>query len=88
MLLVRVEPWAEALGGHLWWTRWGTSRDVLWLWSLVEERFDDSYVPDDAAEDELAAFDRGCFAYYGRELRVEWLDADESARVRAERFES
>ena len=88
VLLVRVEPLAESAGGHLWWTRWGESRDVLWLWTLVEGRFDDSYVSDDVADEELISFDLGRFVHYGQALRVVWLDAEESARVRAATFES
>lgn len=77
-----------AVGGHLWWTRWDTSRDVLWLWTLVDDRFDDAYVPDDAADHELAAYDQGRFVHYGEELRVEWLNAEESIGVRATLFDS
>ena len=88
MVLVRVEAWAESVGGHLWWTRWGASRDVLWLWTVVDHRFDDSYVPDDASDRVLVAFDQGRFVHYGEELRVRWLDAEESARVRDTTFES
>lgn len=88
VVLVCVEPVAEAAGGHLWWTRWGASTDVLWLWTMVEGRFDDAYVPRDATEEELRAFDEGRFLHFGQELRVEWLDAEESARVKAATFEA
>lgn len=88
MVLVRVEPRAESVGGHLWWTRWGASRDVLWLWTVIDDRFDDSYVPDDASYGVLTAFDQGRFVHYGEELRVRWLVAEESARVRDTTFES
>ena len=87
-VLVYVEPVAEAVGGHLWWTRWGASADALWLWTIVDGRFDDAYVPRDAAEEELKEFDEGHFLHYGQELRVEWLDAEESARVKAATFEA
>lgn len=88
VVLVRVEPVAEAVGGHLWWTRWGPTTDVLWLWTMVEDRVDDSYVPHGGAEAELTSFDDGRFLHDDEELRVEWLDPAESARVRAATFEA
>lgn len=88
MVLVRVEPVAQSVGGHLWWTRWSASRDVLWLWTVIDDRFDDSYVPGDASDEVLTTFDQGRFVHYGEELRVRWLDGEESARVRDAAFES
>lgn len=88
VVLVRVEPVAQSVGGHLWWTRWSASRDVLWLWTVIDDRFDDSYVPGDASDEVLTTFDQGRFVHYGEELRVRWLDGEESARVRDAAFES
>lgn len=83
---MRVEPVASAVGGHLWWSRWGASRDVLWLWTIVDGRFQDSSVPDDGADGLLVELDQGVLRHEGRALRVGWLDADESARVVAAAF--
>lgn len=64
-MLVEVEPYAEQVAGHLWSTRWDKSRDVLWLWTLVDGRFSDTLVPDDAADDELRDYDAGCSSTTG-----------------------
>ena len=83
LVLVEVEPYAEQVGGHLWWTRWGATRDLLWLWTLVDGSFSDTLVPDDATEDELRDFDAGRFVQYGEVLGVRWTDEEESRRLRA-----
>lgn len=70
-LLVEVEPYSEQVNGHLWWRRWGPTRDVLWL---------------DTSEDELLGYSTGQFEYYGERLRVLWTDTDESRRLRATQF--
>lgn len=86
LVLVEVEPYAEQVAGHLWWTRWDTSRDVLWLWTLVDGKFSDTVVPDDAADAELRDYDAGRFQHYGDSLRVMWTDDEESRRLRATEF--
>lgn len=36
-LATRVDPVSEVSGGHLWWTRWETPREVLiWLQSRID----------------------------------------------------
>ncbi len=86
LLLVRVEPYAEVESGHLWWTRWSHSRDILWLRTLVDGRHSDSLGPEDAADEELRAWAEGRAEYYGEELRAEWLNDEESARLRRVEF--
>lgn len=86
-VLVEVEPYAEQVGGHLWWTRWDKSRDVLWVWTLVDGTFSDSLVPDDAADAELRDYYEGRLQLYGDSLRVVWADEEESRRLRSTEFE-
>lgn len=87
LLLVEVEAYAEQAGGHLWWTRWDTSRDVLWLWTLVDGRSSDSLVPDDAADEELRQYDAGRYIHDdGEPLCVLWTDPAESQHLRAVEF--
>lgn len=86
LALVEVEPYAEQVGGRLWWTRWDNSRDVLWLWTLVDGTFSDTLVPDDAAAAELQDYDAGSFEHYGESLRVLWTDREESRRLRSTEF--
>ncbi len=57
-------------------------------WLLAAVVVSDSYVADDASTAQLAALDQGRFFHYGQELRVTWLDPDESARVRVATFDS
>jgi hypothetical protein len=86
LVLVTVEPFAICTGGHLWWQRWGPTHDVLWPWTVVDGKRSDSLLPQDATEEELADYDQGRFRYYGEGLRVEWLDREESASLRASEF--
>lgn len=86
LVLVEVEPYAEQVGGRLWWTRWTPTRDVVWTWTVVDGRFSDSLVPEDAADDELQAYDTGRFDHYGETLDARWTDEAESRLVRASRF--
>ena len=86
LVLVEVEAYAEQVGGRLWWTRWGPSQDVLWLWTLVDGDFSDTLVPDDAAEGELSDYDAGRFEHAGEVLHVQWTDEQESRRLRASQF--
>lgn len=85
-MLVMVEPYSEQVGGHLWWTRWDTTRDVLWLWTLVDDSFSDTYLADEGVNEELADYDAGRFGYYGEVLGVAWADAAESRRLRVSQF--
>lgn len=86
LALVQVEPYAMSSGGHLWWRRWEASRDHLWIWTVVDGQFSDSLLPDDASGDELADYAAGRFRHYGESLRIDWLDADESRRLRLSEF--
>ncbi len=81
-VLVRVEPYATQVGGHLWWRRWGCTRDLLWEWTVVDGNFSDTLVPEDAADEVLADYDSDRFDYYGEAMRVVWMDASESGRLR------
>lgn len=85
-VLVEIEPCSEQVGGRLWWVRWDTTRDVLWLWTLVDGRFSDTLVTDEGVDDVLQDHDSGRFEYYGEVLRVVWTDDAESQRLRASRF--
>jgi hypothetical protein len=86
LLLVRVEPYAEVESGHLWWSRWSKSYDVLWLWTIVDGEFNDSYLPGDAVEQELHYYAAGLYDHYGETLCVRWTSAEESARLRRSEF--
>lgn len=86
LVLLEVEPYARRLGGRLWWTRWAASRDVMWLWTLVEGVFADTLVPDDEVDRELRAYEAGRFEHHGEWLRVLWTDEDESRDLRASQF--
>ncbi len=86
LVLVKVEPYAMQLGGHLWWSRWGSTRDLLWEWTVVDGRFSDTLVPEDAAEEVLTDYDSGLFEYYGEAMLVLWTDAAESGRLRTLAF--
>ncbi len=87
-VLVRVEPCGTQVGGHLWWRRWGSTRDLLWEWTVVDGNFSDTLVPEDAADEVLADYDSGRFDYYGEAMRVVWTDASESERLRIVEFGS
>ena len=86
LVLIEVEPYCEQVGGYLWWRRWGQTRDVLWVWTVVDGNFSDSLVPDDASVDELRDYDAGRFGHYGETLRVVWTDHAESEHLRASQF--
>jgi hypothetical protein len=86
LVLVTVEPFAICTSGHLWWQRWGPTYDVLWPWTVIDGKRSDSLLPQDATDEELADYDQGRFRYYGEALRVEWLDREESASLRASEF--
>ncbi|MDP9460812.1 MAG: hypothetical protein M3Q22_11390 [Actinomycetota bacterium] len=86
LVLVEVEPYSEQVDGHLWWRRWGRTRDVLWVWTIVDGTFSDSLVPDDGSEDELGDYDAGRFSHYGETLGVLWADPAESKHLRASQF--
>ena len=81
-LLVKVQPFATQVSGHLWWKQWGPSQDIFWLWSVVDGRFSDSMGPANAVDDELRDLQAGRFHYYGEELRVQWLSGAEAEQVR------
>ncbi len=85
LVLVEVHPYAEVVGGWLWWRRWGPSRDALFLYTTVDGQFSD-HVVQDAADDELAEYDAGRFWYYGEPLDVRWTGAEESAHLRSSWF--
>jgi len=88
LVLVVAEPYAELIGGRLWWRRWTRTRDVLWLWTLVDGQHSDTVLTDDeASQEELLRYDEGRFDYYGESLRVVWTDPEESARLRQGHFE-
>jgi hypothetical protein len=86
LVLVAVEPYAMQVSGHLWWKRWGSTRDWLFEWTVVDGNFSDTLVPEDAADKVLADYDSGRFDYYGEVMRVVWTDASESERLRSLEF--
>lgn len=85
-VLVQVEAYAEVVGGHLWWRRWGPSQEALRVWTSVDAKFDDAYVTGRAVSDELSAYDEGRFRHYGEDLGVEWLHGEQAAQVRSVAF--
>ncbi len=86
LVLVLVEPLSSTVGGHMWWRRWGPTRDVLWEHTVVDGNFSDTFMPEDAADEVLADYDAGRFDYYGEAMRVVWTDASESVRLRSLEF--
>ena len=86
LLLVRVDVYAEAESGRWWWTRWGPTYDVLWLFSLVDGSFSDTVVPPEAVDGELDDYAKGLYHHYGEVLRVRWTTPEESAYLRRSRF--
>lgn len=86
LVLVRVQVQVEQAGGHLWWRRWGPPQDALLLWTIVDGQFADHWLAD-SLDEELAAYDAGRFDYYGEELGVRWVDAEESAQLIKSAFE-
>ncbi len=87
LVLALVESYCEQVGGHLWWRRWSTPEDALNLWTIIDGKFSDSWVPDEVIDDELADYDAGRFAYYGEQLGVVWAEAEESKQLRREHYE-
>ena len=85
-MLVGVEPYAEARSGHLWWRRWGPSRDLPWLYMMVDGAFDDTVLPADAIQDEVRDWQAGRFRYRGEILIARWVPADEAAHLRRSQF--
>lgn len=83
LLLVRVEPFAELAGGHLWRRRWVT-RDLLWLWLRLDGGLQDHVVHQDRFEGELRDLQRGLFRFRGEVLRLEWCTDEEAERLRPE----
>ena len=86
-VLVQVEPYSRQVGGHLWWSRWGRTQDLLSVWYIVNGNFSDAVVPDEFSENELRDYDAGRFAAdNGDTLSLVWLNPEESKRVRASQF--
>jgi hypothetical protein len=86
LVLVVVEPYAEQIGGYLWWRQWGPSWDALWLWTVIDGQFSDHWLTDETAAEELAAYDAGRYWHYGEVLRVRWTGREESAQLRSSEF--
>ena len=55
-VLVVVVPYAPQVGGHLWWTRWGSTRDWLFEWTVVDGNWSDTLVPEDMAGEVVAGY--------------------------------
>lgn len=85
LVLLLVRAYAEQCGGYWWWRRWGSTRDALWLWTIVDGRFSDHWVTD-AVEEELDAYDNDRYWHYGEVLAVRWTDPEESAHLRKSAF--
>jgi hypothetical protein len=87
-LLVEPEPYAEQVGGALWWRRWSEYRWAAHLWLNVpgldlDVDVADSLVAPEDLEAELHHWDADRFMLVGELLSLRWLDAEESARVAA-----
>ncbi len=83
---VRVEAWAEVVGGHWWWKRWWRSVDVPHIFFVVDGDYSDTLGPPDANDEWLAEWSRDSFDYYGESLQPQWLSAAESERLRDAAF--
>ena len=85
LLLVRVQPYAKRVGGHLWWRRWEI-HEVLRLWTTLDGRVEEHEVHGEQVVSELRDYGRGVFRYRGEALRLAWASPEESARLRATEF--
>ncbi len=85
-VLVVVERVAPQVGGHLWWKRFGSTRDWLFEWTVVDGNYSDTLVPEDTAGEVVADYDSGRFDYSGEVLRVVWTDGAESELLRRLEF--
>jgi hypothetical protein len=81
LLLVRVQPYARLVSGHLWWRRW-VAEDVLRLRTTIGGKQEDHVVHGDLVVSELRDYRRGVFRYRGEALRLAWTSPEESARLR------
>ena len=86
LVLVTVQAYAIADSGHLWWTRWSPSYDILWPYMEVDGQESDSPLTSGGAEDELTDYEAGVFRYYGEPLQVRWATQEESVALRQQHF--
>lgn len=72
-------------GGHLWWRRWSALHEFVILHvEYSDGRFDEFWLEDEELDEEIKAWERNEFHHRPRNdvYQVEWLEDDESARVR------
>ncbi|MEU6264291.1 hypothetical protein [Saccharopolyspora shandongensis] len=86
-MFVRLSRWVAQIGGALWWRRWSEPFEkVEEYYLLTGDRFADTVTDADDLGDEVLDWASGRLCLAGETYRVEWLDDDESTRVRDEVF--
>ena len=85
-VLVTVEPFSITTVAHFWRRRWGPTHDILWPWIVVDGKFSDSVLAQDATDGGLSDYDQGRFMHDGESLRVEWLGPEASDSIRKREF--
>lgn len=91
LIYVGVSVICTQVGGHLWWRRWSASREFVMLFmDYPDGRFDDAFLVEDL-DAEIDTWQHGEFLGHPfrddeepTRYRLEWLDDQETARVRAD----
>jgi hypothetical protein len=85
VVFVSVEKWWST-SGHLWWRKQSDPEERPHLWMLMPGgAFDDYVLPGDHVASITQIWAEGRLGTFnGHELTVDWLDADESLRVKEE----
>ncbi|GAA1121692.1 hypothetical protein [Citricoccus alkalitolerans] len=91
LIYINVSVICTRLGGHLWWRRWSAPQEFVMLFvDCPDGLFDDAWLDGEDLMSEIDTWQRGEFhghPYRDDEptwYRLEWLNDEESARVRAE----
>lgn len=80
---VQVDALWTQTSGHLWWRRWSPPREFVILHMLFDDETQgDTWLVDDALDDELADWSKGRFKWDGHERPLTWFHAEESAGLR------
>ncbi|NLG22915.1 MAG: hypothetical protein GX555_15965 [Actinomycetales bacterium] len=86
-VLLDTETHWSRTGGHWWWSRWSSPREVVHArLRRGDGQIDDWIVSGEDLDAQVASWRDGLFRHDGATYRVEWQDDEESERVRAEVF--
>lgn len=81
-IYVQVDALWTQISGHLWWRGWSPPGEFVIVHMLFDEAQGDTWLADDALDDELTYWARGRFPWLGHEYRLTWFRAHESAALR------